>query len=477
MISAVEKSVTFSHRQGDRVCLFFELKLFRNIFGGLYMELTKELANEYLSLWENCKINPDYESDLNRYIDKIKENQTVYKTISNKTGIPWYVIAVMHGDPLIARTTRVPAGRPAHGAPPFSWEDSAIDALEYDGALGVKFWNLPTLFWFLEGFNGWGYRVGKGRDTTPPFRSAYIYSGTKFYEKGKYTADGRFDPDAISVQVGCMAQLKELESRNLIALSPSGSEKIAENAVGSVSAWQHILNGCGYYPVLTINGNMDASTIEMTKTFQTDLSLSVSGIVDLATWQAGFNHRKLPSWSNLVPPPSKLKNPLPGTPPTDSDSTSPLGGTTTKLHNFYAQASNYDAVYDNVMSWYGTTSNACVAFASSALRLSGYNVPKTVNSQGFGISLWTAAFSEYLLNQGWTQSTNANALQPGDIVFTDDGGFGDGIPMHVYVFSKWHDTAKEVAWVIDNQDFTHRRNIYDGGGGFNFTPFAYFLRA
>jgi len=76
-----------------------------------------------------------------------------------------------------------------------------------------------------------------------------------------------------------------------------------------------------------------------------------------------------------------------------------------------------------------------------------------------------------------TYSNFVRSIEPGDLVFTDDGGFGDGIPMHVYIFSKWHDTTKEVAWVIDNQDFTHRRNIYDGGGEFNFTPFAYFLRA
>ena len=315
------------------------------------MELTKKLSDEYLSLWDTCVINPSYDSDLQLSADIIEENQAIYQLVADKTGVPWYVSAVMHGmeasfdfdghlhngDPLTARTTHVPAGRPEQGTPPFSWEDSAIDALEYDGALGVKFWNLPTLFWFLEGFNGWGYRVGKGRDTTPPFRSAYIYSGTNHYEKGKYTDDGKFDPNAVIAQAGCMAQLKELERRNLISLSPSHDEKLNENSVGSAASWQHILNGCGYFPILEITGNIDAATVEMTKKFQTDLSLPISGTVDLATWQAGFNHRKLPSWSNTVPPLSKLKNSLPGTPPPDSGSTLLLG-ITTKLHSFYSQA-------------------------------------------------------------------------------------------------------------------------------------------
>lgn len=128
------------------------------------------------------------------------------------------------------------------------------------------------------------------------------------------------------------------------------------------------------------------------------------------------------------------------------------------------------------MGWFGTTQNACVAFVSSALRLSGYDVPRT-NLDGANISLWTVSFSRYLRNKGWILSKEVAALQPGDVVFTEDGGFGEGVPAHVYIFVGWDDKANQVAWVIDNQAFTHRRNINKGGGGFNFTPFNYFLRA
>jgi lysozyme family protein len=37
----------------------------------------------------------------------------------------------------------VPAGRPAAGSPPFTWEQSAADALELAGIASVKDWSVP----------------------------------------------------------------------------------------------------------------------------------------------------------------------------------------------------------------------------------------------------------------------------------------------------------------------------------------------
>ncbi len=60
-----------------------------------------------------------------------------------------------NGDPLTARTVQVPAGRPKKGTPPFSWEDSAADALAIRG-LGAKTdWSLAGMLYQLEGYNGW----------------------------------------------------------------------------------------------------------------------------------------------------------------------------------------------------------------------------------------------------------------------------------------------------------------------------------
>src|SRR5579871_1337266 len=62
-----------------------------------------------------------------------------YQAVSARTGVPWFVIAVIHerecsqdwhgslaqGDPWNARSVHVPSGR----GPFASWEDAAVDAL------------------------------------------------------------------------------------------------------------------------------------------------------------------------------------------------------------------------------------------------------------------------------------------------------------------------------------------------------------
>jgi lysozyme family protein len=444
------------------------------------MELTKILQIEYEDSWKNCQINQSYADDLYMAVERILLNKHRYKSVSLKTGVPWYVIAVIHslesdcdfrthlhnGDSLEHRTINVPEGRPATGDPPFSWEYSAEDALSIERALCIKCWNLSTLFWFLEGFNGWGYREGKGRKTTPPCRSPYIYSGTRYYESGKYTADGTFDEKSVSDQIGCMALLKELELRNEINISPS---QILFDSVGTVAAWQHLLNGCGYCPVLEINDLMDSYTINATKKFQSDLGLNPTGEVDITTWQAACSHKKLPLWTNSVPPVIDRDFPQP----------SPAASTITgRLYEYYSQLSNYQKVLDDVMDWRGTTCLSCVAFVSTALRLSGYQVYDEPDINGDSPLVWTAALSSQLIERGWLKSEEASDLMPGDIVFTIGTGSGEdeGVPDHVYMFAGWDDEEKLNAWVIDNQKFLHLRNIY-AYGDFQFTPFWYFLRA
>lgn len=83
------------------------------------------------------------------------------------------------------------------------------------------------------------------------------------------------------------------------------------NVVGSVAAWQHILNGCGYTPVLKITGCMDDATVKTTQTFQKNLGLPVTGEVTLETWQVGLKHDKLPDWQESSIPPIVRDNLVP----------------------------------------------------------------------------------------------------------------------------------------------------------------------
>jgi len=79
--------------------------------------------------------------------------------------------------------------------------------------------------------------------------------------------------------------------------------------VGSVAAWQHLLNGCGYHPAnaprLVINGKLDDETVAVTKKFQQDMKLEPTGEVTSLTWQAAFDHDKLRKWKPVEPGTSK----------------------------------------------------------------------------------------------------------------------------------------------------------------------------
>lgn len=131
-----------------------------------------------------------------------------YQAASASTGVPWFVIAVIHeressqrwdrslgqGDPWNAVSTHVPAGR----GPFASWEEAAIDALKVCGPYAAKWtdWSVGGTLTLLELYNGRGY-FNKG------IPSPYVWSGTDQYRSGKYVSDGVFDPTAVDKQLGC----------------------------------------------------------------------------------------------------------------------------------------------------------------------------------------------------------------------------------------------------------------------------------
>lgn len=129
-------------------------------------------------------------------------------------GVPWWWIAAIHnlessgsfdkhlhnGDSLKRRTVRVPAGRPRSGSPPFTWEQSAADALGMKSLTGWKDWTIPAALYQAERYNGWGYRRFH-----PNVLSPYLWSGTQHYSRGKYVADGKWSASASSAQVGAAA--------------------------------------------------------------------------------------------------------------------------------------------------------------------------------------------------------------------------------------------------------------------------------
>jgi len=135
-----------------------------------------------------------------------------YQAVQYKTGVPWWFIAVVHeressqnwraslaqGDPWNEVSVHVPKGR----GPFASWEDAAIDALINCAPYAAKNrdWTSGSTLTLLEEYNGLGY-ANRG------VASPYVWAGTDQYVKGKYVADGVYNPEVIDQQLGCAGLL------------------------------------------------------------------------------------------------------------------------------------------------------------------------------------------------------------------------------------------------------------------------------
>lgn len=168
------------------------------------------------TMLENVKVQPYRLTALNTLVAKIVSNKKRYLVIEEALGTPWYIVGAIHyreaslnfnrhlhnGDPLTKRTVQVPAGRPTTGNPPFTWEQSAIDALK--DRVFNRTMDLGEIFDELEKYNGLGY-FNKG------LPSPYLWSWTDQYVKGKYIKDGKFDPEFVDQQAGVAALVIELK--------------------------------------------------------------------------------------------------------------------------------------------------------------------------------------------------------------------------------------------------------------------------
>ena len=172
---------------------------------------------DYKSQFESMIINPDKVDDAEAIAVKIRANKSRYDHVSELTYVPWYIIGAVHyreaslgfayhfhnGDPLTARTAHVPAGRPLKGNPPFTWEQSTVDAMKLKAWDTCTDWGIENALNLIERYNGLGYKK-KG------LPSPYLWSWSNLYHAGKYVADGHFDPTVVDKQCGCAVLLKLL---------------------------------------------------------------------------------------------------------------------------------------------------------------------------------------------------------------------------------------------------------------------------
>lgn len=190
------------------------------------VKFTQALAAEYLDLFQTLEVKPHRFAEVDALVDRILANRPEYDAVARQVGAPWYLIGAIHnmesslrmdrhlhnGDPLTARTRHVPANRPATGNPPFTWQESAVDALQLRRVDRVTDWSLPRTLYELEGYNGWGYRLHHAHVKSP-----YLWSFSNHYSSGKYVADGRWSDSAVSGQCGAAVLVKRLEQRGEIA--------------------------------------------------------------------------------------------------------------------------------------------------------------------------------------------------------------------------------------------------------------------
>lgn len=200
------------------------------------------ILKEYQTLLDNATLRSERIADLDVTVGRIADGKPRYEAAATElgNGIPWWFIGITHfmeaggtpnpfnrhlhcGDPLTGRTFHIPAGRPLfnpkHGkiSPsifnPYSWQESAIDALTFMGYNKVKDWSVPNCLYLFEKYNGGGYKKRK-------INSPYVWSYTNQYGNppniGKYVADGHFDPNVISKQAGTAALYLRMLQKGLI---------------------------------------------------------------------------------------------------------------------------------------------------------------------------------------------------------------------------------------------------------------------
>jgi lysozyme family protein len=187
----------------------------------------EDISADYVRLFETCQIRSENRSTVQWYVSKITDptRRKSYEAVFEETCVPWYAVAIIHGmecsfdfnshlhngDSIKAKTKQVPAGRPNPWLPPSDWVSSAVDALRYDKLHEQADWSLPRMLYRWEAYNGWRSRL-LYKINTP-----YLWSFSNQYTKGKFVADNKWDPNAVSKQCGAAVMLKALVEGGFIS--------------------------------------------------------------------------------------------------------------------------------------------------------------------------------------------------------------------------------------------------------------------
>lgn len=302
--------------------------------------VSPEWSENYRKLWDTMSINLSWQDQARAIAQRIIGKRGSYETAVAGTSVPWWFIAIVHcmecslrfdqhlhnGDPLSGRTTHVPAGRPLKGAPPFTWEQSASDAILDQKLNAITDWSLESSLYHWHRYNGINNEYKRRGIPTP-----YLWSGSAHYVKGKYVADRQFSAEAVSKQVGAAVLLRTLIDLGAVAMAseavgpaaPASPPANPAGAPASVAATTanadlvgaavphvaHELNfpgalrhGAGataperagtkrvqewltiHGLATTVSAAFDAATTDQLKAFQSQAGRPASGELDEETW-------------------------------------------------------------------------------------------------------------------------------------------------------------------------------------------------
>lgn len=212
-------------------------------------QVSADWSENYRQLWNTLAFSTaDWQKKATAIAQKIVANQARYAAAVDGMPVPWWFAAVVHsmecsmrfdqhlhnGDPLSGRTTHVPPGRPPTGGPSFTWEQSAHDAIQFQRLDRITDWSLPNVLFNWHRYNGINNEYKRRGIPTP-----YLWSGSTHYKKGKYVADGVFDPEFVSQQVGAAVILKALVDLGAVKadqLEPPAANPAAANPPAATPA-------------------------------------------------------------------------------------------------------------------------------------------------------------------------------------------------------------------------------------------------
>lgn len=220
----------------------------------------------YEDMYLNLKYDLDrdnFESLLDTTVDNIcNKYKDRYEIVSQQTGVPWPIIAIIHyresslnfntylhnGQELGKTTTIVPEGIYFD-----EWEEAAVDAIENYYLDNLESANNDYLD-ALERYNGLGYR-NKG------LNSPYLWSGSTYYDIGKYVGDGNYDSNYVDKQLGTLTILKKMQETGCISDLNLDTTIVTEDVscISLSSEWDKCVDRVDCYLYSDDNGYLETS--------------------------------------------------------------------------------------------------------------------------------------------------------------------------------------------------------------------------